>query len=415
MFLLVDCVDYKFENPQVPADPNISANKTIKELKALFTGDTLRIKEDIVIEATVISSDEEGNFYKELYVQDNTAGIAIMLDASYLFNTFKVGQRVLIRCKDLYLGKDASGTIKLGSIYIDRGIKKFGRIAGQSYINAHVIPLNKFVEVVPKTIKLNQLHDSLIHTLILIDSVQFSDLSINQTMADKINKLSRSLYLINKKGQQLIVYNSGYASFASDSVPKGFGYIVGVFSKYGANYQLLIRSMKDICFNLPRKNFFTPILKNFDDGDIYSGGWTVKTIKGVSWVLGSYSSYKYVECNNYNGGNRLETESWYISPKFDLSETSAPYLEFRNACKYSGDLLKVYYSTDYDGQADPNSATWVALNPNLDLNTSSYSWTNSGKLYLPKTAKYIAFKYTGSTTSGRHWEVDDIKIYDDGK
>jgi len=407
------CVQQTFEKPAINCDSTYNVTHTIKQIKALFTNDTLRIKDNIIIAGYVISSDKEGNFYKELYLQDSTTGIAIMLDDSYLYTRFREGQLVYVKCKNLYLGKDGGGVLKLGSLYTENGIVKFGRIQGRSFIDAHIIPSceNKLIE--PKKIKISDINDNLLHQLITIDSVQFIDADTSQTYADAANKQSMSRTIIDRKGKTVVLYNSGYASFASEKLPKGNGKILAVLGKYNGTYQLLIRSTKDVKFTNNRVNIFNPINKTFDDGDIFSGRWAVKTIQGVSWVLGTYSSYKYIHCNNY-ANPRLAAESWYISPELDLSSTDKPYLEFRNACKYSGDFLKVYYTTqDYDTAQNPNNLTWVQLNPLLDNNTSSYVWTNSGKLYLPKETKRVAFKYIGTTTNGRDWEVDDIKIQDE--
>lgn len=407
------CVKQTFEKPTLNCDSTYTITHSIKQFKALFINDTIRITDDIIIGGYVVSNDKEGNFYKELYLQDTSAGIAIMLDDSYLYTRFKEGQLVYIKCKGLYLGKDGGGVLKLGSLYTENGNISFGRIQGRSFIDAHLIAscTNKPIEA--KKIKISDINDNMLHQLIYIDSVQFIDEDIIQTYADGINKVSMSRTILDKKGNKVVLYNSGYAAFANDSLPKLNGRIYAVLGKYSGTYQLLIRNTKDVKFNNPR--LFFGITKNFDDGNIYSGGWMVKTLSGVSWKLGSFSSYKYVECNNY-ANPRPATETWFVSPKFDLTNTNAPYMEFRNACKYSGDLLKVYYTTQlYDTTMNPNTLTWVELNPLLDNNTSSYVWTNSGKLSLTKDAKHIAFKYTGTTTSGRHWEVDDIKVIDEVK
>lgn len=411
--LAVACVNQKFEKPTINCDSTYTTTHTIKQFKALFVDDTIKIKDDIIISGYVVSNDKEGNFYKELYLQDTSAGISIMLDDSYLYTRYREGQIVYVKCKGLYLGKDGGGVVKLGNIYTENGNIKFGRIQGRSFIDAHIIASCQNKPVEAQKIKITDINDNLLHQLVYIDSVQFVDEDISQTYADGINKNSMSRTITDKKGNKVVLYNSGYASFANDSLPKGNGKIYAVLGKYSGTYQLLIRSTKDVKFTNTRLEFFSPILKNFDDGDILSGGWMIKTIKGVSWKLGSYSSYKYVECNNY-ANPRPETESWYISPKLNLTNTDNPYLEFRNACKYSGDMLKVYYTTQqYDTLQNIVIENWIQQNPLLDNNTSSYVWTNSGKLYLPKETKHVAFRYTGTTSSGRHWEVDDIKIYDD--
>lgn len=80
------------------------------------------IKEDIFISGIVTTTDQPGNFYKSLYIQDQTGGIEIKIGKNGLYNDYLPGQRLFIHCKNLTLGcygyKDGSyggqGMIQLG-------------------------------------------------------------------------------------------------------------------------------------------------------------------------------------------------------------------------------------------------------------------------------------------------------------
>ncbi|MBQ2484340.1 MAG: hypothetical protein II519_03380, partial [Muribaculaceae bacterium] len=67
--------------PMVVPTSTLKANTTIAELKAKYWNDARNfadtIKEDIVIHGYVTSSDEHGNVYKYLFIQDETAGFGI--------------------------------------------------------------------------------------------------------------------------------------------------------------------------------------------------------------------------------------------------------------------------------------------------------------------------------------------------
>jgi hypothetical protein len=153
-----------------------------------------------------------------------------------------------------------------------------------------------------------------------------------------------------------------------------------------------------------------PVTKDFEDQDLNSGGWTTQVVVGsMDWYIGDYSGY-YAEMSNYDGGNQA-SETWLISPAIDLSSVSNAVFSFDNACKWSGPDIEVLISTDYDGLSEPGTATWDALSPNLS--TGSYNWVNSGTLnissYTGGTA-YIAFKYTGSDSDGKTWQIDNIEV-----
>lgn len=78
----------KFDEPAGPSDPGITPTHTIKQLKALHTvsGAFDVISTDIIIAGTVVANDKSGNLYKELYIQDATGGINLLLDANGLYN-----------------------------------------------------------------------------------------------------------------------------------------------------------------------------------------------------------------------------------------------------------------------------------------------------------------------------------------
>ncbi|MEX0363358.1 MAG: DUF5689 domain-containing protein, partial [Allomuricauda sp.] len=50
----------------------MSANTTFQELEEMYSDETFQIQEDLIIEGYVISSDEAGNFFNEVYLQDKT-------------------------------------------------------------------------------------------------------------------------------------------------------------------------------------------------------------------------------------------------------------------------------------------------------------------------------------------------------
>jgi hypothetical protein len=104
-----------FDNPPGPADPSIVANTSIKALKAMHTsaGAYDVITSDIIISGIVVADDKSGNFYKQLYIQDATGGLQILLDANSLYGSYPVGRRIFIKCKDLCIS-DYNRTMMLG-------------------------------------------------------------------------------------------------------------------------------------------------------------------------------------------------------------------------------------------------------------------------------------------------------------
>lgn len=91
----------------------LTPNKTILELKSLYKNAPVKIEDGIIIGGQVISEDKSGNIYKSLYIQDATAGIELKLGKNGLYNDYKLGQWVYVKCSGLTLGA-YNGMIQLG-------------------------------------------------------------------------------------------------------------------------------------------------------------------------------------------------------------------------------------------------------------------------------------------------------------
>ncbi len=107
----------KYEDPGFvrPVDMKGKVNTTIADLKDMYTASKapLTIQDYIVIGGQVTTSDQVGNLYKSLYIQDETAGIELKLGKNGLYNEYKVGQWVYVVCEGLTIG-DYNGMIQLG-------------------------------------------------------------------------------------------------------------------------------------------------------------------------------------------------------------------------------------------------------------------------------------------------------------
>jgi len=113
-----------YPNPKEEEINIIQPTHTIAQLVSLYKqGYPLEIKEDIIISGVVSTTDQPGNFYKSIYIQDETGGIELKIGKNGLYNDYLRGQRLYVKCKGLTLGcygfKDNSkyggnGMISLG-------------------------------------------------------------------------------------------------------------------------------------------------------------------------------------------------------------------------------------------------------------------------------------------------------------
>ncbi len=104
---------FKYSEPSAAEADIPAANTTVANLKALYTSGPVEITSDLVIRGQVISSDRSGNIYRSLYIQDETGGLEVKIGKSSLYNDYKLGQWITIKCNGLTLGS-YNGMLQLG-------------------------------------------------------------------------------------------------------------------------------------------------------------------------------------------------------------------------------------------------------------------------------------------------------------
>jgi len=251
--LLSSCVKDKFDAPPVNcADPNgVNSTMTIADLKALYSGiGFLKLTSDDIIEGIIIADDRSGNFYKNIVIQDETAGIAILIDGSSLYTEYPIGRKIFIHIKDLYLG-NYNGLVQLGYNVDYSGtspalteiqISIADKFITKGSCNNLIVPIHLPISTLNNAASLTAYQNKLIQ----LDSVEFSSSSLGQTYADAIGLASRNLTVEDCTGSTITLRTSGYADFARDTIPSGKGILLGVYQIYGTTPQLYIRNTNDV-------------------------------------------------------------------------------------------------------------------------------------------------------------------------
>lgn len=257
-----------FDTP-VLASPQatITANTSIKELKTKYWEDGLNYIDTIgttddgarmIISGYVISSDRTGNIYKNLVIEDETGALAMSINQSGLYNSYRIGQEVIIDVTGMYIGK-YNGLQQLGWPDVDEVFGEQATFMPIEFFRQHAqlngLPNEKNVQ--PTVVNLADIASFTVNDkeemiewqsrLVRFNNVRFEDGKGNLSYTDgsEINS-NRTIY--DEHGNQIIVRNSGYATFWSDKLPKGYGDVVGILSYYDDAWQLLLRSTDD-CMN----------------------------------------------------------------------------------------------------------------------------------------------------------------------
>ena len=150
---------------------------------------------------------------------------------------FKVGRKITIACKNLYLGL-SSGEIHLGSLYNGN----IGNIEEYDIYN-YVFDNKETNTVTPKTVTIATIKPEDVGRLVKLEGVEFASGSEGQVYATT-SDTNRNLE--DCAGGKIIVRTSRFASFKSTLTPTGKGSLIGVLNVFNGTNQLWIRAPKDL-------------------------------------------------------------------------------------------------------------------------------------------------------------------------
>ena len=433
---LISCVNDEVTVPKLSCNqPDFIVNRSVSEVRASAAAIVSQYKYDDIIEAYVVSSDEHGNFFKSISMQtlgsSTTApiGFSVPVDVTNMYVDYRLGSKVYIKLKDQHTDIFYGG-LRIGAIYVNSynegGVGRLSQNEYKKVLNASCSTVEENALVRKLTIP-ELLNDANLNTLVEISGVQFSEAALGRHFYEAANDIggATNWTLIDKQGNQVILRTSSYADFARNEVPKGNGKVRGVLTKYGTDYQFLVRSEKDITMTGPRATPF--FIQDFqtvvDKNNLSLPGWyNIVQSGSLFWKGGVYSGNGYAEFS-ISGTKVNSNVAWLISPKIDMDTHTNEILTFRAAQHHldvdsSLNALDVFVSVNFDG-LNVTKANWVPLTVTLPKQaTAWHQFIGSGAVDLSsyKGKINIAFRYTGSgknLTLDGGFQVDDVQIFGD--
>lgn len=376
-------------------------------------------EEDVYVTGYVVSSDEAGNFFEEIIIQDKpenpTIGIKFLIDVNPLFVRYEVGRKVYIKLNGLSVGI-TNGVLTLGT----NANGEVDKVA-PSLENDVVLRSNEVATITPLSVNVSDFEDDLTNLCVELVDVQFAS---NQVLGD--NPLTyaseqqdqfdgeRTLESCAESGSSVTFSTSTFADFKGLSLPTGRGSLKGILTKNfeGEAFNIVVNSPEDVNFDNATR--CDPLFQ-----DSFAAGnldlWTPYSVTGPQeWYYNTFGNPSDSATMSGFSGGAVENEDWLISLPIDLSAVSTAFFSFDNVKRYSGNDIEVYYTTAYNG-GDPNTdGAWTQLFPALDSDTGSWSsWVNSGAMDVSDAAGgdlYIAIKYTSTSSSAATWEIDNVSV-----
>lgn len=232
-----------YDEPPYPEEPQLEANITIAQLLAKYQGSPLEITEDLVLKALVVGDDKSGNIFKKIFVQDQTGGLDIEIDANNIHNNYPTGSWVYIKAKGLTLGT-YNGLLELGLGIntSNQPVRIPGAVIDKYLVKSYAVDVMK-----PVQLSINQLDNQYLSMLVELKDVQFDDSELSKTYANATNPASTQNRIVKDcNGNQITLRMSDYANFAGEKVARGKGSLVGIYTIFGTTKQFMVRDLEDM-------------------------------------------------------------------------------------------------------------------------------------------------------------------------
>lgn len=287
--------------------------------------------DDLYTEGYVTSTDESGNIYKTIYIQDAlenpTHGFTISVDAVSTYTQFPQGSKIYIKLNGLAVGA-YGGVVQLGEkTGTESSATSVSRIKEKNISNHLFRSCTTKGNIVPKIMTAAQMvsaNDQYIGCLIQINNAEFDRKVLCTQFAPSGTSVDKQIRDASTTTAR-VVRNSGYAAFAKEKLPSGNGKFVGIYSKYNSTYQMFINKLTDLeMIKFPRLDGLTSDPCKFSNVDLTQKTiaevkqlttGTLVPITGDFYIKGKVTAndksgnfYKYLYVEDASGGIRINID-----------------------------------------------------------------------------------------------------------
>lgn len=428
--------DDNFERPPfedfIP-QATLEANTTSQELKEMFNQDVnyfateIGTREDgshYIVKGRIVSSDEAGNFFKKIAIEDEDGGLIFSIDATKLYETYKYGQEVVVDVTGMYYGNYGMG-VQIGSAPSgtsdapSRMPSDMWTSAAQTSGLVDLTKLDIYEITVEEAQAIRQDPAQLLRwqgRLVRIKDVHFQDPGKELGVSGQSNNTT---YILDDAGRKMAINTSGYSTFYTTPCPKGTGNVLAVLTNYNSDWQLLLNNVEGL-------EGFTPwtdepvdpadavgsFTIDFENGSL-PADWIHKAVLGnKDWYVTSFSGNYYAAMTGYKG--TAPFESWLISQPVDAAKMAEGTLTFDTQVNGYGSTTTTFKVYILDNP-DPTKANKTELHPVLaQAPASGYSsWVSSTPLSLASASGvfYIGWVYEATADANfATWCVDNIVV-----
>lgn len=378
------------------------ANTTIAELLAMHpigtedSYDSIPLGSNIIICGYVTTSDEWGNNYKYINIEDETGAIQIKINNTALYKKYLIGQRIYVKCDGLVLG-DYRKLPQLG-LWANGKMESIPSFKTYLYIFPDGAPMGGLNPIDMTTVPAaNDIPSTMYNRKVRLLDATFVEGGM-ATFSDPGAATSHDIKMSD--GTTAVLRTSNYATFAGQTLPVGTGNITGILTRYNNYVQIVINSPEDLVgFSVPveRQTVFS-----VNYGNAFNEGW-FQTGTGNDWQTMVNSSFSGFVVNPAS-----DQDKYLISPAVNLSGVANPELSFTHRAPqgFSPNTMMCFYTPNYTG--DVSTSLWIPF----DLSVATGQTTsNNFSIELPEGARTDNFRLMFHvTTAPSAWYLSDIKI-----
>jgi len=179
--------------------------------------------------------------------------LLINVALSNFYTLYPVGRKIFIKCKGLYIGY-VKGVVQLGILDNSGTQPALGQLP-QSLVDQFIFRGVWNQAITPKVVTIANVmsyNAAYENELITISAAEFTTADSGKPYANAPLQNSLARYIQDCSGNQVEIYTSGYATFASTLTPGGGGSITAIYMAYNTTPELILRELSDVHMTGPR-------------------------------------------------------------------------------------------------------------------------------------------------------------------
>lgn len=416
-------------------DLSIDTNDT-QAMDELRDGFSVDLTDNInFVSGFVISSDEDGNFFEEIVIQNKAAngtiGVRVLVDVSPLFTFYEFGRKVYVKLAGLHLG-DSNGVLTLG---ISSGLDKIAPALREDFLRRSV----EVATIIPNEIAVTDFDERIENTFVKVTNVQFrkedvleASISFAGEATDQFD--GERVLTSCETNASTIFSTSTFATFKSLPLPAGSGSISGVLTRnfFGDTFNLTVNSRADIVFDSEERcdpdvlecggaavsgseTVFVETFESINDEDDLDGTWTNINTNGGSrrFILDDFNGNQYLRISGFNS-DEDPLNAWLVTPAISLDSTTDEAISFDIQTAFDNrKILRAFITTAYTG--DVLTTTWTQIDANIPTGPSGGfgDFESSGLIDVSCLSGdlHLGFLYEGADPSATtRYHIDNIRV-----